>query len=415
MSVIIRKSLLELIFSGAFMKRWNDKLRPMELVEVDKQGHKMIVAWLLFLRNSSGLDVARKRALGESIVEGGLFDYLYRLVITDIKPPVFYRIKENPEDYRTLTNWVLSELRPRIMPLGDEFMRRMTDYLMRPEDKGLARRILHAAHLYASYSEFKLLKSINTMDHELIEIEQSFIDRLNDMRDLDGVAELLDEDGNVFGRFARMCGRLRFQKRWSQTPRVPETSVLGHMFIVAAFSWFFSMEVGACRARCQNNFFAGLFHDLPELLTRDIISPVKGSSQDISNLIHEYENRELDRVVLTPLKAGGYGEIATRLEYLLGLEIGSEFKATIRRDGAIIEATEEQLFGEYNQDSLDPKDGPLLKVCDSLAAFIEAHTALKNGISSGQLHHALYRIRNRYNQTPTIAGVQISALLADFD
>ena len=47
MSVIIRKSLLELIFSGAFMKRWNDKLRPMELVEVDKQGHKMIVAWLL--------------------------------------------------------------------------------------------------------------------------------------------------------------------------------------------------------------------------------------------------------------------------------------------------------------------------------------------------------------------------------
>ncbi|MEF2230895.1 MAG: phosphohydrolase, partial [Pseudodesulfovibrio sp.] len=94
MSVIIRKSLLELIFSGAFMKRWNDKLRPMELVEVDKQAHKMIVAWLLFLLNSRGMDVARKRALGEAIVEGGLFDYLYRLVITDIKPPVFYRIKE---------------------------------------------------------------------------------------------------------------------------------------------------------------------------------------------------------------------------------------------------------------------------------------------------------------------------------
>ncbi len=56
----------------------------MELVEVDKQAHKMIVAWLLFLQNSRDLDVARKRALGESIVEGGIFDYLYRLVITDI-------------------------------------------------------------------------------------------------------------------------------------------------------------------------------------------------------------------------------------------------------------------------------------------------------------------------------------------
>jgi len=313
-----------------------------------------------------------------------------------------------------LTNWVLDELRPRIMPLGEDFLSGMTDYLMQPEDKGLARRILHAAHLYASYSEFKLLKSINRMDHELTEIEESFIDRLNDMRDLAGVSELLDEDNNVLGRFARMCGRLRFQKRWSQTPRVPETSVLGHMFIVAAYSWFFSMEVGACPARRQNNFFAGLFHDLPELLTRDIISPVKQASQEIGDLIHEYEIRELDRVVLTPLKDGGYVDIAARLEYFLGLEIGSEFKATINRDGAVSEASDEQLAGVYNQDSLDPKDGPLLKVCDSLAAYIEAHTALKNGISSDQLHHALYRIRLRYNETPTIARVQVSALLADF-
>lgn len=415
MSVIIRKSLLELIFSGAFMKRWNDKLRPMELVEVDKQAHKMIVAWLLFVMNSKGMDVARKRALGESIVEGGLFDYLYRLVITDIKPPVFYRIKENPEDYRTLTNWVLGELRPRIMPLGQDFMDRMGDYLMQSEDKGLGRRILHAAHLYASYSEFKLLKSINRMDHELIEIEESFISRLDAMRDIEGVSELLDEDGTVLGGFARMCGRLRFQKRWSQTPRVPETSVLGHMFIVAAYSWFFSMEVGACRARSQNNFFAGLFHDLPELLTRDIISPVKGASKEIADLIHEYENLELDRVVLTPLKEGGYRDIADRLEYFLGLEIGSEFKACIQRKGKVIEVTQEQLAGECNLDTLDPKDGPLLKVCDSLAAYIEAHTALKNGISSDQLHHALYRIRQRYNETPVIGGVQVSALLADFD
>ena len=120
-------------------------------------------------------------------------------------------------------------------------------------------------------------------------------------------------------------------------------------------------------------------------------------------------------MVLGPLKAGGYGDIAARLEYLLGLEIGSEFKATINRDGVITEVTDEQLAGECDQDSLDPKDGPLLKVCDSLAAYIEAHTALKNGISSDQLHHALYRIRQRYNESPTIAGVQVSALLADFD
>ncbi len=415
MSVIVRKSLLELVFTGAFMKRWNDKLRPMELVEVDKQAHKMLVAWLLFVINSRDMDVARRRALGEAIVEGGLFDYLYRLVITDIKPPVFYKIKENKDDYRKLTEWVLSELTPRISPLGEDFRERMTTYLMESESKGLARRILKAAHLYASYSEFKLLKAINDMDHELIEIEQSFLDRLDELSDVAGVPDLLNEENSVLGRFARMCGRLRFQKRWSQTPRVPETSVLGHMYIVAAYSWFFSMEVGACRARMQNNFFSGLVHDLPELLTRDIISPVKGASPEMGDLIREYELRELERVVLKPLRSGGYEDIAGRIAYFLGLEVGSEFKSSIQRDGHIEEVSSSQLATEFNHDSLDPKDGELLKVCDSLAAYIEAHTALRNGISSDQLHQALYRIRQRYHDNPTVAGIQISALLADFD
>jgi len=48
----VRKSLLQFIFSGSFMRRWNDKLRPMELLEVDKQAHKMIVAWMLLHLNT---------------------------------------------------------------------------------------------------------------------------------------------------------------------------------------------------------------------------------------------------------------------------------------------------------------------------------------------------------------------------
>ena len=64
----IRKSLLQLVFSGSFMKRWNDKMRPMELVEVDKQAHKMIVAWLLYELNSRNLTQEEKSRLGEDIV-----------------------------------------------------------------------------------------------------------------------------------------------------------------------------------------------------------------------------------------------------------------------------------------------------------------------------------------------------------
>ena len=415
MSVTIRKSLLELLFSGAFMKRWNDKLRPMELVEVDKQAHKMIVAWLLFVLNSRDMDTESRRELGEAVVEGGLFEYLYRLVITDIKPPVFYRIKENRGDYQKLTVWVLKQLAPRLAPLGRAFGERMRDYLMDPWKETPGRRILAAAHLYASFSEFKLLKRVNPPAFDMDEIERSFLQRLGGLTDLAGVPQLLEEDGNVLERFAATCGHLRFQKRWSQTPRVPETTVLGHMFIVAAFAWFFSLEVGACRARRQNNFFAGLIHDLPELLTRDIISPVKASAPEISGLIREYERAELNRVVLEPLEKGGYADVVDRVSYFLGLEAGSEFKATVRREGRVVTVTSEELAGTYNEDRHDPKDGELLKMCDKLAAFIEASMALRNGISSDQLYQACWRIRATYQERPLVAGVNVGALLADFD
>ncbi|XPV76829.1 MAG: HD domain-containing protein [Desulfovibrio sp.] len=411
----IRKSLLEFLFSGAFMKRWNDKLRPMELVEVDKQGHKMMVAWMLYILNSKDMDDDERIRLGETIVEGGLFDYLYRLVITDIKPPVFYRIRSNPDDYRRLTDWVIEELRPYLAPLGDEFLERAHKWYMDTDSTSLSRRILEASHLYASYSEFKLLLPINRKDDELDEIEDSFVDRLRDLEDVKGVRELVKSREDSLAKFARRCGHLRFQKRWSQTPRVPETSVLGHMFIVAAFGWFFSFELDACPARKVNNFFAGLIHDLPELLTRDIISPVKKSAPEIAELIRIYEEEELRESILGPLDEGGYNNITERLSYMLGLDTGSEFHNTIREDGVAKSISCEELSTAYNSNASDPKDGDLLKAADNLAAFIEAYTALKNGISSAELHLGCFRIRTAYREKPLVCGVNIGTLLADFD
>jgi putative hydrolases of HD superfamily len=418
--VSIRKSLLQLLFAGSFMKRWNDKHRSMELVEVDKQAHKMVVAWMLYELNSGGLPEPERLALGLEIVEGGLFEYLYRLVITDIKPPVFYQIKANPAHYRQLTAWVFDQLEPRVRELGDELWTRLKNYLVQPEGDTPARRILDAAHLYASGWEYSLIKRDNPWDDELLEIESSFRDGLARFSDLAGVSDLagglFEGKKTALGHFGRLLGQLRFQTRWSQTPRIPETSVLGHMFLVAAFAYFFSLAVEACPARRINNFFAGLVHDMPELLTRDIISPVKQSVAPIGSLIKEYENRELERRVFSVLRGGGHGALVDRLSYFLGIEVGSEFYASVREpSGAVRKVTAEELDGPCNLDGLDPKDGELLKVCDSLAAFIEAYTALRNGITSDQLQRAVWRLRSLYAQTVLFGRVHVGALLADFD
>ncbi|MFO8031928.1 MAG: HD domain-containing protein [Desulfohalobiaceae bacterium] len=412
----IRKSLLQLIFSGSFMKRWNDKLRPVEFFEVDKQAHKMITAWVLLQLNSQGFSQTERLRLAKEVLEGGIFEYLYRLIITDIKPPIFYRIKSNPAHYQQLTEWVLEQLQPRVQPLGPEFWSRLQDYFTQGNASRPSRQILDAAHLYASRWEFNLIKDINPWDSELKEIEKNFQDQLQGLDYLRGVDTLWQGVQDPLGLFLQQCGQLRFQKRWSQTPRIPETSVLGHMFIVACYAYFFSMAQGSCSQMAQNNFFAGLFHDLPELLTRDIISPVKRSVQRIGDLIKEYERQEIERKVFSLLeKKQDYIPLAKRLKFFLGVDMDSEFVAAIHFQGNPREVTREQLLQKYNQDEFDPKDGYLLQVCDSLAAFIEAYTAMRNGITTDQLQQAVWRIRSDYQQVTLGGQLHIGSLLADFD
>ena len=69
---------------------------------------------------------------------------------------------------------------------------------------------------------------------------------------------------------------------------MPETFVMGHMLVVAILSYFMSLELdNPCRKRLENNFFSGLFHDLPEVLTRDIVSPVKNSVKGLDSIISQ--------------------------------------------------------------------------------------------------------------------------------
>ena len=410
----IRKSLLKLVFSGAYMLRWNDRLRPVELFELDKQGHKMIVAWLLWHCHAEKLPESEASSLGLQVIEGALFDYLYRLVITDIKPPVFYRIKENKEHYRQLTDFVLHELEPTVRPVGEAFWERMCAFFRNDGYHNVADDILKAAHLYASNWEFQLIKAANSFDEENPAIDSNFQKSLRSFAALQGMPEILEKD-HALSRFAVFCGQLRFQIRWTQTPRVPATSVLGHMFLVACFSYFCSLRVGACTDRRINNFFCGLFHDLPELLTRDIISPVKRSVESLPGLIREYEEQELERRIFSPLRVAGFSSLVDRLSYFLGLETGSEFFESVRENGRVRKLKNfEELQEHYNCNGLDPKDGSLIKACDLLAAFIEAHSSIRNGITSAPLQEAVARLRTDL-RTNSAYALGFGTLLADFD
>jgi putative hydrolase of HD superfamily len=398
MKVMIRKSLLLKIFDAAYMQRWNDKIRPIELIELDKQAHKMVIAYFL-----GKFEEGKKEFNWIDIIEGGIFELLQRLVITDLKPPIFYEIKKDAANYRLLHDWVYSELGAIISPLGDEFCERFNGYFLRTDDT-LNKRILSAAHFYATKWEFDIIERANPNGYEIDRIKEDLQEKQEKYYDLKGMEQLTKH--MKYGNFINLCGQLRFQLRWSHLHRIPRTSVLGHSLFVAILSYLFSLKIKAGKRRCANNYFTGLFHDLPEVLTRDIISPVKRSVEGLSDLIKEYEKKQMEKEVYGLIPKEWHSEITMFTE--------NEFDNVVTIHRKRKKVSSKDITDKYNDDKFNPRDGELVKASDSLAGFIEASVAIRNGCASPELQEARLSLKRLYEKA-SVAGINFGEIYADFD
>ncbi|MCC7572634.1 MAG: HD domain-containing protein [Candidatus Methanofastidiosum sp.] len=394
---MIRKSLLLRIFDSAYMQRWNDKIRPLELVELDKQGHKMIIAYVLGKYEEKKSDFS-----WIDIIEGGIFELLQRIVITDLKPTILYEFKKDEDKYRKLNQWVFKELEPVISPLGTDFSERFRAYFNDSDDT-LNKRVLSGAHFYATRWEFDIIKQLNTHDYEMIGIERDLQQKQNRYYDLEGIKA---GAYTKFGRFISFAGQLRFQARWAHVHRVPKTSVLGHMMFVAILSYLFSLEIDACEKRRVNNFFTGLFHDLPEVLTKDIHSPLKRSVEGLEGLIKGYEKEQMEEKVYPLIPKDWHDQLRMFTE--------NEFENIIHNKGKP-KIIYEDIESEFNFDKYSPRDGKLIKAIDKISAFIEAYEAIKNGSASPELHKARWSLKFESEKNPINSGINFGEIYADFD
>lgn len=395
---MIRKALLLKFFDAAYMQRWNDKIRPIELIELDKQAHKMVIAYFLgkFEEDKQGFNWI-------DIIEGGIFELLQRIVITDLKPPIFYKIKEDANKYKQLNEWVYKELEFILSPLGRDFCERFCSYFLRSDDT-LNKRILSAAHFYATKWEFNIIERANPDGYEIDTIRNNLQEKQERYYDLKGVDQLTKH--SKYKNFIDLCGQLRFQSRWAHLHRIPKTSVLGHSLFVAILSYLFSLEIKACKKRCVNNYFTGLFHDLPEVLTRDIISPVKRSVEGLSDLIKGYEKEQMEKEV--------YGLIPEEWHPEIKMFTEDEFDSVVTVGGKKEKFSSKEINETYNDDRFNPKDGELVKAADSLAGFIEASVAIRNGSASPDLQYAKLSVKKQYEKV-NIANINFGEIYADFD
>ena len=395
------EKLIERFFEAASMQRWNDHIRPVELTELDKQAHKMVIAYVIAKIEED------KKGEGHidwlNLIESFIFEFLYRLVLTDIKPPVFHRMMA--ERRQELNNHVLNELKGDLDYLNDEkFKHKFESYFMRDE-KTLERKILRAAHYLATNWEFKIIYNSAPFIYGIEKTKENIENQIEDHYDLIGVQKILL--GKKSYGFVDLCGQLRFQKRWAHSPRIPETSVLGHMLIVAitAYLCTIKMETAPCEKRIYNNFFAGLFHDLPEVSTRDIISPIK-SAADLEDIIKDYENERMNEEILPLLPKTWHGE----MKYFTG----DEFQNKIKKEGIPQKGIKfKEINKKYNKSEYSPLDGELIRACDKLAAFIETNLSIEYGITSRYLEEGRENIFNAY-KNKIISGTDFGRIFNYF-
>jgi putative hydrolase of HD superfamily len=367
---MINPKIIDSIFSAASIQRWNDYPRMVDLVELDKQAHKFIIAYFVAKLED---DVNYTH-----LIEAGIFEFLRRIVVTDIRPDVVRKaLQQKGEE---INKWVISKLRPMLIDIDSgNFVAKFENYLTDSTMYKKERFILKAASYISTKWEFDIVYQTSQFLSGIDELKKEVEEEIEDYYELIGIRKIALN--KKLAKVVDLSGRLRFQKRWAQTPRIPETSVLGHMLTVAIFGYFYSLDVNACDKRIQNNFFTALFHDLPEALTRDIISPVKYCVDELSDLIAEYEISKMEDDILPNIPE----TIKDEFSYLLGLYDGKkdEFINKILDNGEVKVIQESLSF--YNEDQFNAIDGLALKQCDKLSAFVEASLSIAHGIKSKEL------------------------------
>lgn len=359
------RDLITHTFSAFSIERWNDHPRAGQLTEMDKQAHKAMIAWTLAHRcEASGMPID-----WTVLIEGGLCEFFRRVTLTDLKPPVFHKLMADEGRRRQLDEWVWKHIDRPLNLLNRDFANRCKKWFEAPPQR--ERRLLEAAHYLASRFEFQFVEPLSHPFGDTRSIHDQLDEQVRVYADLPGVTDALTPTGKT-AQFISLIGQLRFQKRWAQTPRLPQTSVLGHLLMVAQLAYYLSLEIGAGRTRRINNFYCGLWHDLPEVLTRDIISPVKRSVGGLEELIKELEIEAMEQDVyplVSPTEAD-------RLRYYTC----DEFENRYRLQG-LVRTVDGDLGPGHDDELYDAVDGRLIEACDKFAAFVEAGESIRLGIA----------------------------------
>jgi putative hydrolase of HD superfamily len=323
------------------MRRWNNKPTVEQNSEASNSGFILQTAHLLgMLEKLNGKEINFEKLL----VRGVLKD-MPKCILSDISLETKRTIQRlAPELWMKVYKGAVEDV---IKSVPDEWKNEFEDAIINSRDDSLEGKILEAADAYAAYVEADVNSRL--FGEYFSEIRDSIKRKMEKIK-LDSLKMLLS--GENLKKYLTYVRGLMHAIRWNQHSRTVPTTVAGHTLFVVFVAYLLAIEDE--KVDVLNVLERSLFHDVPEALTGDIISPTKRRVEGFEQVIEAVESKMVHEdllpllpeeiahhyapLMLEPFDGGREGKI-TRAADLIGslieckIEMDNGVKASVFERG----------------------------------------------------------------------------------
>lgn len=281
------RDLVDLVTVMFSMRRWNNKPTFDSISEASNSGFVLHVAHLLGMEEiANGNNVDMKKVITRIILKD-----MPKCIISDISLSTKNAIQSlSPLAWNRMYNSSIEEVMKNVPNhLKDQF----EDAMINSRDDSLEGKIVNAADLYAAFTEAEI--NMRFFPEYFREPFETIKKNMNEI-DIESFKYILQN--KKMQTYLSQIRTLIFSIRWNQHPRTVPTTVSGHTFFVTFVAYLISTEIE--EVNVLNVLEKAIFHDVPEALTGDIISPTKRRVEGFEAAVEDVESKMV-RETLLPL------------------------------------------------------------------------------------------------------------------
>ncbi len=334
--------LIELALNLFTINRWNTSPHVERITDADNAGFALHVALLLaYIHNDSAGNTDR-------------IDYdkmIKRMVLKDLPKAILSDISLNTKEYIKSTSLELwqktfsSALEEVLVDVPQSWRGDFRDKIENAKDDSTEGIIISFSDAYSAYLECDFNARVFP-EYYHKPLKES-VERFEAFRKYDYVNQLLTSE--QLKDYLLQVRTLMNSVRWNQVNRNIKTTVAGHTFFVTFITTLFSYIAGQSEkdhGECEGMLLQSAFHDIPEALTGDIISPTKRRIPGFEDIVTEVEEQMVDEYLIGLLP----GDPSDLKRYMLQPFSGERGKLVKAADlfGSLFECQLEIISGNRN-------------------------------------------------------------------